>query len=106
MNRSAGARQRSKPAPTANRAQQTVIVRMYDGELVGRVSAEFAERLLMSGAAQSIGKERQRYVRLAPANVMAGSSSGWALIEEERRKHGDAAVRRGLMACDHQWLKF
>jgi len=67
------------------------MVRMHDGELAGRVSIEFAERLLTSGAAQRIGREKLRYVRLVPGIVMARSSSGWDLIEE-----GDAntAMRR------------
>ena len=30
--------------------------------------------------------------------MIAKSSHGWALIEEERRKYGDNAVRRGITA--------
>jgi len=93
-------------APSVSRAQQSVMVRMHDGELAGRVSIEFAERLLTSGAAQRIGREKLRYVRLVPGIVMARSSSGWDLIEKERRKYGDTAVRRGIMACDRCRLKW
>jgi hypothetical protein len=81
-----------------------VMVRMAGGELAGRVSQEFAERLLTSGAAQPIGK-RLRYIRLELGFVIEKSCSGWALIEEERRKYGDEAVRRGVMSCDRRPLK-
>jgi len=83
------------------------MVRMHDGELAGRVSIEFAERLLTSGAAQRIGREKLRYVRLVPGIVMARSSSGWDLIEE-----GDAntAMRRSgavpTVSCtDREWQR-
>lgn len=82
------------------------MVRMHNGELAARVSMEFAERLLTSGAAQRIGKERLRYLRLAPGTVIERSSSGWVLIENERRQYGDAAVRRGILACDRRRLKY
>ncbi|HXI43674.1 MAG TPA: hypothetical protein VNH18_05280 [Bryobacteraceae bacterium] len=79
---------------------------MADGELAGRVSGEFAETLLASGAALRVGKERLRYLRLEPGIVITKSTHGWGLIEEERRKHGDNAVRRGAMALDRQRLKW
>ena len=93
-------------APPVNRAQSTVMVRLADGELAGRVSRDFAERLISSGAAQAVGKLRVRYVRLQPGFVIAKSCHGWALIEEERRKHGDNAVRRGMIALDRRPLKW
>jgi hypothetical protein len=93
-------------APSVNRAQSTVMVRLADGELAGRVSQEFAERLLFSGAAAPVGKVRLRYVRLQPGFVIAKSCYGWALIEEERRKHGDNPVRRGVTALDRRPLKW
>ena len=40
----------TQSAPSANRAPQMVIVREHDGELASRVSIEFVERLLTSGA--------------------------------------------------------
>jgi hypothetical protein len=95
----------TQPAPSANRAPQTVQVRMADGQLVGRVSIEFAETLRASGKAQPIGKRRLRYLRLEAGIVMTASSLGWALIEEERRKHGDNAVRRGIMGYEHRAVK-
>jgi hypothetical protein len=78
---------------------------MADGTLAGRVSIGFAEMLLDSGKAQPIGKKGLRYLRLEPGVVIRESSLGWALIEEERRKHGDNAVRRGIMGCDHRAVK-
>jgi hypothetical protein len=82
------------------------MVRTADGDLAGRVSSEFAETLLASGAAQRVGKKRLRYLRLEPGIMIAKSSRGWATIEEERRKHGDNAVRRGAMAFDRRPLKW
>jgi hypothetical protein len=96
----------AEPAPSANRAPQTVLVRLHNGDLAGRVSIEFAEMLLASGAAQPVGRRSLRYIRLRPGVVLAKSSRGWALIEEERRKHGDKAVRRGVMAFDRRSLKW
>ena len=100
------ARPAIQSAPSDNRAQSTVMVRLADGELAGRVSQDFAERLLVSGRAQPVGKVRLRYVRLEPGFVIARSCHGWALIEEERRKHGDNAVRRGITALDRRPLKW
>ena len=40
-----------------------------------------------------------------PGIVITKSSRGWELIEEERRKHGDSAVRRGLMVFERRPLK-
>jgi hypothetical protein len=82
------------------------LVRLHGGELAGRVSPEFAESLLASGAAKAVGKNRLRYLRLEPGIVVSQSSQGWALFEEERRKHGDDAVRRGAMAFDRRQLKW
>ena len=96
----------TRPAPSSNRAPHAVLVRMNNGDLAGRVSLEFAEMLLNSGLAQAVGKVKLRYLRLGPGIVITNSSRGWELIEEERRKHGDEAVRRGLMACDRRPLKF
>lgn len=100
------ARRSSEPAPTANRAQPAVLVRMHDGELAGRVSIGFAGSLLASGAAKAVGKNRLRYLRLEPGIVIPKSSHGWALLEGERRKHGDDAVRRGAMAFDRRPLRW
>src|SRR5437899_2603810 len=36
--------------------------------------------------------------------VISKTFGGWALIEEERRKHGDNAVRRGIISCDRRPL--
>ena len=96
----------SEPAPTANRAQPAVLVRMHDGELAGRVCIELAEALIASGAATAIGKNRLRYLRLEPGIVIPITSHGWTLIEEERRKHGDKAVRRGAKAFDRRPVKW
>lgn len=93
-------------APTVNRAQPTVLVRMHDGELIGRVSIGLVETLLASGAAKAVGKDRVRYLRLEPGIVVSKSSLGWALFEEERRKYGDSAVRHGAMAFDRRQLKW
>jgi hypothetical protein len=78
---------------------------MADGALAGRVSIGFAETLLDSGKAEPIGKKQLRYLRLEPGIVIRESSLGWALIEEERRKYGDDAVRRGITGCDHRSVK-
>ena len=96
----------SPSAPSVNRAQPTVMVRLASGELAGRVSQDFAERLLDSGAGRAVGKVQLRYIRLEPGYVVAKSCQGWALIEEQRRKHGDVAVRRGVTACDRRPLKW
>jgi hypothetical protein len=96
----------TQSAPSVNRAQSTVMVRLATGELAGRVSQDFAERLLLSGVAQPIVKVRLRYVRLEPGFAIVKSCHGWALIEEERRKHGDSAVRRGFTALDRRPLKW
>jgi hypothetical protein len=96
----------TQSAPSVNRAPQMVLVRMADGKLVGRVSIRFAETLLVSGKAQPIGQKRLRYLRLKPGIAMTESSLGWALIEEERRKHGDNAVRRGIVVWDHRATKW
>ena len=100
------ARPSIQSAPSFNRARATVMVRSASGELAGRVSEDFAERLLTSGAAQAVGKLRLRYLRLEPGFVVDRASAGWALIEEERRKHGDKAVRRGISACDRRPVKW
>jgi hypothetical protein len=99
------ARPPTQTAPSVNRAPQTVLVRMADGILVGRVPIGFAEALLASGKAQPIGKRTLRYIRLESGVVITESSLGWTLIEEERRKHGDSAVRRGIRSCDHRAVK-
>lgn len=96
----------AKSAPSVNRAPQKVMVRLASGELAGRVSQDFAERLLDSGAGRAVGKVQLRYIRLEPGFVVAKSCQGWALIEEQRRKHGDIAVRRGVTACDRRPLKW
>jgi hypothetical protein len=96
----------TQSAPSVNRAPQTVLVRMADGKLVGRVSIRFAETLVASDKAQPIGQTRLRYLRLKSGIVMTELSPGWALIEEERRKHGDNAVRRGIMVCDYRASKW
>lgn len=100
----------SKPAtesaPSANRAPQTVLVRLHNGDLAARVSIEFAQMLLDSGAAIPVGRERLRYLRLLPGTVIAKSSHGWDVIEEARRQHGDDAVRRGLRTFDRRPLKW
>jgi hypothetical protein len=75
---------------------------MNDGEIAGRVSVEFGETLLSSGAAIAIGRDRLRYLRLEPGIVIKTSSRGWELIEEERRKHGDHAVRRALTTWERR----
>jgi hypothetical protein len=59
----------AESAPSVNRAQQTVMVRLHNGDSVGRVSVVFADILLTSGAAQSVGKTRLRYIRLEPGIV-------------------------------------
>jgi hypothetical protein len=100
------ARLATRSAPSVNRASQTVMVRMHDGDLAGRVSADFAMTLLASGAAQPIGKMRLRYLRLEPGIVLRKSLQGWRLIEEQREKYGDNAVRRGVMTFDHGTLKW
>jgi hypothetical protein len=100
------ARPATQSAPSVNRASNTVMVRMADGELAGRVSEELANRLVASGAAKPIGKVRLRYLQLQSGFVITKSSQGWALIEEERRKHGDNAVRRGLMSNDRRPTKW
>jgi hypothetical protein len=82
----------------ANRAQPAVWVRTDDGELAERVSIGFAEGLLASGSAKADGKYRLRDLRLESGIVISKSSHSWALFEEERRKHGDNAVRCGTMA--------
>ena len=96
----------TRPAPSVNRALQPVLVRLHNGDLAGRVSIEFAERLCASGAALPVGRERLRYLRLLPGIAIERSSLGWAIIEEARRKHGDNAVRRGVMAIDRRPLKW
>ena len=93
-------------APSVNRAQQTVMVRLHNGDLAGRVSIRFAEMLLAEGTALPVGRQRVRYLRLRPGIVIAKSSRGWAVIEGERRKHGDSAVRRGVRAFDRKSLKW
>jgi hypothetical protein len=96
----------TESAPSVNRAPETVLVRLHNGDLVGRVSVEFAEMLLASDAAVPVGRDRLRYLRLLPGVVVAKRSHGWALIDEERRKHGDKAVRRNVMAFDRRSLKW
>jgi hypothetical protein len=91
-------------APTDNRAQQEVMVRMYNGELAGHISIVVAEMLLASGAAQCVGQTRLRYIRLEPGIMISKSHHGWGLIEEERRRHGDNAVRRGIKSFDRRSL--
>jgi len=78
------------------------MVRMADGALAGRVSVEFADVLLNSGGADRLGKRKLRYLRLASGIVIGESSHGWRVVEEERRKYGDNAVRRGIMHCDRR----
>lgn len=96
---------RTQSATSVSRSAQTVLVRMADGALATRVSIGFAETLLDSGKAQPIGKRRLRYLRLKPGIVLTESSAGWALIEEERRKHVDNAVCRAIMVCDHRAVR-
>jgi len=57
----------AESAPSVNRAQQTVMVRLHNGDSVGRVSVVFADILLTSGAAQSVGKTRLRISDSSPA---------------------------------------
>lgn len=99
-------KQSAQSASSVNRTPQMVMVRLYNGDLAGRVSNEFAARMVASGAAQSVGKVRLRYVRLEPAYSITQSIRGWELVEKERRKHGDSKVRRGFMALDRHPLKW
>lgn len=94
----------TRSAPTVNRAQhpQMVLVRTHTYRLAGRVSVEFANRLLTSGAAQRVGKNRLRYLRLEPGFVITSSTHGWALIDEQRRKHGDDLVRSAIIRIDRR----
>jgi len=80
------------------------MVRLATGELAGRVSIEFAERLLNSEVGKAVGKARLRYIRREAGFVLAKSCRGWALVEEARRKYGDDAVRRGMMSLDRRPL--
>jgi hypothetical protein len=98
----------AKTAPSDNRAHPTseILVRMDNGELAGRVSHQFAEMLSRSGAATSFRGGSRRYLRLRPGIIIRPTLRGWDLIEEERRKHGDDAVRRGLTSLDRRPLKW
>jgi hypothetical protein len=96
----------TESAPSVNRAPETVLVRLHNGDLAGRVSIEFAQMLLASDVALPVGRDRLRYLRLLPGVVIAKSTRGWRVIEEERRKHGDKAVRRGVMATERHSLRW
>jgi len=102
------ARPCSRTAPSDNRAHQTseILVRMDNGEPAGRVSNQFAEMLIAADAAASFRNGPRRYLRLRPGIIIRPSLRGWGLIEEERRKHGDDAVRRGLTSMDRRPLKW
>ena len=97
----------AKAAPSDNRAHPIgILVRLDNGEPAGRVSDAFAERLISSGDASSSRTGSRRYLRLRPGVVIRASLHGWELIEEERRKYGDGAVRRGLASLDRRPLKW
>jgi len=55
---------RSKPAPSVNRAQQTMMVRVANGALAGRISIEYADMPPASDAPERVGGNRMRYLRL------------------------------------------
>jgi hypothetical protein len=101
------ARPVTKTAPSDNRAHPIgILVRLADREPAGRVSEAFAERLISSGDARSFRSGSRRYLQLRPGITISPSVHGWDLIEEERRKHGDDAVRRGLASLDRPRLKW
>ena len=92
----------TESAPTGNRAPQQVLVRLYNGELVGRVSLDFANDLLASGVAQQVGKTKLRYIRLEPGIFVNKSCRGWTVIDEHRQKYGDDLTRATLMHIDRR----
>jgi hypothetical protein len=98
----------TRTAPSVNRAPQAseILVRMDNGEPAGRVSQQFAEMLSASGAARSFRTGTRRYLRLRPGIIIKPNLHGWDLIDEERRIHGDDAVRRGLASLDRRPLKW
>ena len=101
------ARPLTRTAPSDNRAHPIgILVRLADREPAGRVSDAFAERLISSGDARSFRSGSRRYLRLRPGITISPNLRGWDLIEEERRKHGDDAVRRGLASLDRRPLKW
>ena len=97
----------TRTAPSENRAQQIgILVCLDDGEPAGRVSEAFAERLISSGDARSFRSGGRRYLRLRSGITISPNLRGWDVIEEERRRHGDDAVRRGLASLDRRPLKW
>ena len=97
----------TKTAPSEHRDPPIgILVRLDGGETAGRVSEAFAERLISSGNARSLRSGWRRYLRLRPGVVIRPSLRGWELIEEERRKHGDDAVRHGLVSLDRRPVKW
>ncbi len=101
------ARPATKTAPSDNRAHPIgILVRLADGEPRGRISEALAERLISSGDARSFRSGSRRYLQLRPGIRIRPNLRGWDVIEKERRKHGDDAVRRGLASLDRRRLKW
>ena len=101
------ARSLTKTAPSDNRAHSIgILVRLANRELAGRVSEAFAERLISSGDARSFRSGSRRYLQLRSGITISPGLRGWDVIEEGRRRYGDNAVRRGIIAFERRPLKW
>jgi hypothetical protein len=101
------ARPLAKTAPSDNRAHSIgILVRLANREPAGRVTEAFAERLISSGDARSFRSGLRRYLQLRPGITISPGLRGWNVIEEGRRRYGDNAVRRGIIAFERRPLKW
>jgi len=94
------------PSPPVKRAPQTTLVRSCDGEAVGRVPLDFADRIVSEGYGHHRRRGERAYVCLFPGFFIERTVRGWEMIEEARRLRGDDAVRREIKHLDnspHRW---
>lgn len=98
--RSSAARPNAQTAPPIKRAPQTKLVRLYDGEPVGRVPSDFANRIVSEGRGHKRRGGEREYVLLLPGVFIQRTVRGWEMIEEARRLRGDEAVRRDIKHLD------
>jgi hypothetical protein len=90
-------------APPIKRANPDGIpLRLFDGALVAHVDQELADRLLETGAAESLRRGPRQYLRLRQGLTVPRSVQGWDIIEFLRKWHGDKRARAYVARKDRE----
>jgi hypothetical protein len=100
------ARPPTQSAPPVKRAPRTTLVRTCDGEPVGRVPSDFANRIVSERRGHFRRTGDRQYVSLFSSVLIQRTERGWEMIEEARRLRGDEAVRGDIRHLDNFSLRW